>query len=308
MVRKRTDVNGAASRDLVETWRAGATDQVTRLDRLVDSILASVRGEGLTGLRREPFDVVAFVARHRRAKIERALGAFGLSDLDPVRLLLPRPLLYDSWNLLGFPPLGLLHKDLRDIDLVHALVRDRVKEVRAVGVGVLTDVDMTNAWLEFEGGAVANIKASRVARDRLRKLRLFQRNGYFSLDLADGSGEFYKLRADVDLVELAKASQSIEKFVERVKLKAPEGEPLRLEHEAFVAAIRGDVAACFLSARLATVSSVVQFASMRQAAPNPTRHVIWLQFGLARNLMRRPRCETVAEPAPIPDDEASAPY
>jgi predicted dehydrogenase len=105
---------------------------------------------------------------------------------------------------------------------------------------VLTEVDMTNAWLEFENGAVANIKASRVARDRLRKLRLFQRNGYFSLDLAEGTGEFYRLRADVDLVELAKASQSIEKFVERVKLKAPDGEPLRLEHEAFVAAIRGD--------------------------------------------------------------------
>ena len=44
--------------DAVENWRAGATDQVTRLDRLVDSILASVKGEGLTGLRREPFDVV----------------------------------------------------------------------------------------------------------------------------------------------------------------------------------------------------------------------------------------------------------
>ncbi len=48
--------------DLVETWRAGATDQVTRLDRLVDSILESVRGEGLTRLRREPFDVVASIS------------------------------------------------------------------------------------------------------------------------------------------------------------------------------------------------------------------------------------------------------
>jgi signal transduction histidine kinase len=47
--------------DAVENWRAGATDQVTRLDRLVDSILASVRGEGLTGLRREPFDVVGSI-------------------------------------------------------------------------------------------------------------------------------------------------------------------------------------------------------------------------------------------------------
>src|SRR5262245_61515638 len=73
-----------------------------------------------------------------------------------------------------------------------------------------------------------------------------------------------------------------------------------------VATIRGDVAACLRLARLATVSSVVQFASMRQAAPNPSRRVSWLQFGLARNLMGRPRCETVAEPAPIPDDEASA--
>jgi signal transduction histidine kinase len=47
--------------DAVENWRNGATDQVTRLDRLVDSILASVRGEGLTGLRREPFDVVGSI-------------------------------------------------------------------------------------------------------------------------------------------------------------------------------------------------------------------------------------------------------
>jgi len=50
-----------ADRDMVETWRAGATDQVTRLDRLVDSILATVRGEGLTGLRQDPFDVVGAI-------------------------------------------------------------------------------------------------------------------------------------------------------------------------------------------------------------------------------------------------------
>jgi signal transduction histidine kinase len=49
----------SASAHVAESWRAAAIDQVTRLDRLVDSILASVRGEGLTGLRREPFDVVA---------------------------------------------------------------------------------------------------------------------------------------------------------------------------------------------------------------------------------------------------------
>jgi K+-sensing histidine kinase KdpD len=51
-----------ADRDLVETWRVGATDQVTRLDRLVDSILTTVRAEGLTGLRRDPFDVVGAIS------------------------------------------------------------------------------------------------------------------------------------------------------------------------------------------------------------------------------------------------------
>jgi predicted dehydrogenase len=157
---------------------------------------------------------------------------------------LDNPRFIESERLAPFNPRGtdvavVLDLMIHDIDLVHALVRDRIRDVRAVGVGVLTTVDMTNAWLEFERGAVANIKASRVSRDKLRKLRVFQRNGYFSLDLGAGTGEFYHLRSDVDLVELAKSSQSIEKFVERHKLKAPEGEPLRLEHESFIAAIEG---------------------------------------------------------------------
>jgi predicted dehydrogenase len=158
---------------------------------------------------------------------------------------LDAPRFVESERLAPFNPRGtdvavVLDLMIHDIDLVHALVRDRVADVRAVGVGVLTNVDMTNAWLQFQSGAVANIKASRVARDKLRKLRIFQRNGYFSLDLGAGTGEFYRLRGDIDVQELAKSAQSIEKFVERIKLKAPEGEPLRLEHESFIAAIRGE--------------------------------------------------------------------
>jgi len=157
---------------------------------------------------------------------------------------LDSPRFVESERLAPFNPRGtdvavVLDLMIHDIDLVHALVRDRVADVRAVGVGVLTQMDMTNAWLSFGNGAVANIKASRVSRDRLRKLRIFQRNGYFSLDLGAGSGEFYRLKHDIDVAELAKSSQSIEKFVERIKLKAPEGEPLRLEHESFLAAIDG---------------------------------------------------------------------
>ena len=158
---------------------------------------------------------------------------------------LEAPRFIESERLASFKPRGtdvevVLDLMIHDIDLVHALVRDRVSDVKAVGVGVLTQVDMTNAWLDFEGGAVANIKASRVSRDPLRKLRIYQPNGYFSLDLGAGTGEFYRMRSDVNLEELAKASQSIEAFVERIKLKAPDGEPLRLEHDSFIKAILGE--------------------------------------------------------------------
>src|SRR5690606_15095881 len=70
--------------------------------------------------------------------------------------------------------------------------------------------------------------------------RIFQKNGYLSLDLASGTGELYRLRQDVDLATLAKQAQPIDAFVERVTVEAPEGEPLRLELESFVAAVKGE--------------------------------------------------------------------
>jgi predicted dehydrogenase len=142
---------------------------------------------------------------------------------------------------------------IHDIDLVRTLVGSAVSEVRATGVGVLTPtVDIANARLAFASGAVANITASRVSRERLRKVRIFQRSGYLSLDLATGAGEFFRLRGDVDLAALAASvggagaggapagPLDLALFVERVPLEAPEGEPLRLEFESFLAAVRGE--------------------------------------------------------------------
>ena len=68
----------------------------------------------------ERIEVVPFVARHRRGSVDAALGMFGLTGIEPVTLLLPRPILYDTWNTLAVPPLSLLHGELRDVDLVHA--------------------------------------------------------------------------------------------------------------------------------------------------------------------------------------------
>jgi predicted dehydrogenase len=151
----------------------------------------------------------------------------------------------ESDRLAPFNPRGsdvavVLDLMIHDIDLVRTLVGTHVKDVSAVGVQVLTPfVDIANARLRFDDGAVANITASRVSRERMRKVRIFQESGYLSLDLGAGEGEFYRLRRDVDFAELAKGAQAIEAFVERVPLTAPEGEPLRLEFESFLAAVRG---------------------------------------------------------------------
>jgi predicted dehydrogenase len=111
-------------------------------------------------------------------------------------------------------------------------------------VPVLTPLpDLANARIGFESGAVANITASRVSRERMRKLRIFQKSGYLSLDLAAGTGEFYRMRQGLDLaaiIQNAPATPALESLVERISLEAPEGEPLRLELEAFVKAVAGE--------------------------------------------------------------------
>jgi predicted dehydrogenase len=166
-----------------------------------------------------------------------------------IRAALPyveQPRFIESDRLAPFNPRGsevavVLDLMIHDIDLIATLVGSHVVDVQAVGVPLLTpSVDIANARLTFETGAVANITASRVSRERLRKIRIFQPTGYLSLDLAGGTGEFYRLRRGVDLAALALAPAGIEKFVERVPLDAPEGEPLKLELESFVAALRGE--------------------------------------------------------------------
>lgn len=156
-----------------------------------------------------------------------------------------RPRFLESDRLAPFNPRGsdvavVLDLMIHDIDLLLTLVRSGAQDVAAVGIPVLTPfVDIANARITFTSGAVANVTASRVSRERMRKLRIFQQSGYLSLDLAAGNGEFYRIRGDLDLGELTKSPQQLEAFVERIPLEAPEGEPLRLEFRSFIDAVRG---------------------------------------------------------------------
>ena len=185
------------------------------------------------------------------AEQQRALVQIGHIERfnRAIRAALPyvdRPLFIDSDRLAPFNPRGsdvavVLDLMIHDIDLVLTLTGSAVKDVSAAGLPVLTpSIDIADARITFASGAVATITSSRVSKDRMRKLRIFQRNGYLSLDLAAGTGEMYRLRGDVDLATLALQAQPLEAFVERVVIDAPEGEPLRLELESFVAALRGE--------------------------------------------------------------------
>jgi predicted dehydrogenase len=121
---------------------------------------------------------------------------------------------------------------IHDLDILLALVKEQVTEVKAVGIPVLTDkVDIAHARLEFAGGAVANVTASRVSTERVRKMRFFQAREYISLDYA---------RRDALRVGVKKPGPQPEFGFE--KLPAPATEPLQAELEAFIEAVRTRVA------------------------------------------------------------------
>jgi predicted dehydrogenase len=173
--------------------------------------------------------------------VERFNGA-----LRACEQYLEEPRFIESHRLAPFGPRGtdvavVLDLMIHDIDLLLGLVGRPVDTVDAVGVGVLSsNVDIANARVTFEGGAVANITASRVSLERMRKIRFFQRSGYISLDLATGKGEFLRLREGAVLPEGEVSPLSLLSIVERIELGSEPVEPLRAELEAWVAAIRGE--------------------------------------------------------------------
>ena len=166
-----------------------------------------------------------------------------------IRAALPHieePRFIQSERLAPFNPRGsdvavVLDLMIHDIDLILTLAVGDAETIAAVGVPVLTPtVDIANARITFASGAVANITASRISRERVRKLRIFQKTGYLSLDLGAGTGEFYRLNKNLSMEKLASAPLDFSQFVERVELTAPAGEPLRLEFESFARALRGE--------------------------------------------------------------------
>jgi predicted dehydrogenase len=136
---------------------------------------------------------------------------------------------------------------IHDLDIVMDLVASPIRELRAVGLPVLSaKVDIANVRLEFENGCVANFTASRVSTERVRKMRFFQPHQYLSLDFARQDLLVIDVTAAAGMspAQLAAAASAAalgghpSHGLSLKKVPVQPGEPLRLEIEAFLHAVR----------------------------------------------------------------------
>jgi len=136
-----------------------------------------------------------------------------------------------------------LDKMIHDIDILLSLVKVPIKKIQATGLSILTDsIDIAHARMRFEDGTVASVMSSRIARDEVRKIKIFQKDLYATLDLLIGSTEIYEVVND----ETSKYKMTIPfdykgntKLIGYHKPDLSKGDPLRMELENFILSIQG---------------------------------------------------------------------
>lgn len=164
-----------------------------------------------------------------------------------------QPLFIESHRLAQFNPRGtdvavVLDLMIHDIDLILSLVKSRVTRIDANGVAVVSDsADIANARLQFENGCVANVTASRISQNKMRKMRLFQKDAYISIDFAQGLAEVFRLVDENDpntrsTMLLGKIEQGARKrAIVYEQPEVREVNALKHELELFVRSIRNNV-------------------------------------------------------------------
>jgi predicted dehydrogenase len=141
-----------------------------------------------------------------------------------------RPLFFEVHRMSEFSPRCLdvdvvLDLMIHDIDIVLSLIREMPDEIRAAGISILSPkVDIANVRLQFPGGCVANLTASRVSTERIRKLRLFQPHEYISLDYSRREAVRFRVNPPMK--------------IDFAPLSVTKDEPLRLELESFFKCVR----------------------------------------------------------------------
>ena len=136
-----------------------------------------------------------------------------------------------------------IDKMIHDIDILLSLVRAPIKKIQATGLSILTDsIDIAHARMRFEDGTVASVMSSRIARDEIRKIKIFQKDLYATLDLLIGSTEIYEVVDD----KISKSKVTIPfeykgntRLIGYHKPVLSKIDPLKMELENFVFSIQG---------------------------------------------------------------------
>jgi predicted dehydrogenase len=161
--------------------------------------------------------------------------------------LITKPMFFEVHRLSVFTPRALdvdvvLDLMIHDLDIVLSFVASPVKEVRAVGLPILSGkVDIANVRMEFESGCVANFTASRVSTEKVRKLRFFQPQEYVSVDYS--RQDVFALKVDSAAVIAAMMtgklpSESLATLIKPRKPEVKQEEPLKAELASFLNAVR----------------------------------------------------------------------
>ncbi len=164
------------------------------------------------------------------------------------------PLFIEAHRMSNFNPRGtdvavVLDLMIHDIDLILSFVKSPVKQLDASGVSIVSPCeDIANCHIVFENGAVANVTASRISANKMRKMRFFQPNAYISIDFLQGESEIYYLddgRFKPEQASLAFSLGQIEKGLEKreiryTRLRKQDINPLRYELTLFCRSILKD--------------------------------------------------------------------
>lgn len=201
------------------------------VDVLVEKPLASSLAEA--------DELVKLAAEHKRIAQVGHLERFNPAVRATIPLL-TRPMFFEVHRLSVFTPRSLdvdvvLDLMIHDLDIVLSFAKSPVKEVRAVGLPILSGkTDIANVRLEFESGCVANFTASRVSTERVRKLRFFQPQQYLSVDY--GRQEVLVFTVGGDKADAG--DPTVNPQIKMAKPPVSSEEPLRGELKSFLTSVR----------------------------------------------------------------------
>jgi len=247
------DINEARAREIggvvSAPWSTNAAEMLGRVDAVTVAVPTQSHLQvALPFLQRGTAVLVekplARDVREARQMIDAAAASgavFGVGHTErynpavaAVRPLVDHPRFIEVHRLGTFPDRSLdidvvFDLMIHDLDVVLSIVASDVTAVEAVGVAVLTPrPDIANARLKFRSGCIANITASRISKDRIRKIRIFQRDAYLSVDYA---------AQEVERWRLVKGNGTMP-AIDGGKLEVAQEEPLKRELADFVASVR----------------------------------------------------------------------